>query len=297
MIFNFLNKLFNEEPPPSPKKKIEERNPAKGAKEKKPIKRKITEGGKKQKSLLEKTVWHINEQPMPVDIHRERRQSWRYAFAKRRLIVRLPLLNDKALEAKIITDIKQSLEKRTERKPQLLNYYDVKTYADGDTLKVGERTYYLKIETEDRKTHAAKLDKNKVIHFKLGQGNISHSQGDKERVISQLLSRIVAKDFSAEFSRRVFELNHQFFKKNIKSINFKYNHSNWGSCSSTGNLNFSSRLLFAPEDVQDYIIIHELAHLVELNHSDRFWKLVCDAMPNYPEKEKWLKKNGSLCRF
>ena len=283
MIFNFLNKLFNEEtpsPPPPPEKK----------KEKRPVKRKNTEGGKKTKSLIEKTVWHINEQPMPVEIHRERRQSWRYAFAKERLIVRLPLLYDKELEHKIFNDIKNSLEKRTERKPQLLNYYDIKTYNDGDSVAVGNRIYYLKIETEDRKTHAAKLDKNKVINITLGQGNT-------EGVISQLLSRIVAKDFSAEFSRRVFELNHQFFKKNIKSINFKYNHSNWGSCSSTGNLNFSSRLLFAPEDVQDYIIIHELAHLIELNHSDRFWKLVSDAMPNYPEKEKWLKNNGSLCRF
>jgi predicted metal-dependent hydrolase len=95
----------------------------------------------------------------------------------------------------------------------------------------------------------------------------------------------------------VNELNFQFFKKPIKSVNFKYNHSNWGSCSQSGNLNFSSRLLFAPDDVQDYVIIHELAHLVELNHSDRFWKLVSDAMPNYAEKEKWLKVNSNACRF
>jgi predicted metal-dependent hydrolase len=62
-------------------------------------------------------------------------------------------------------------------------------------------------------------------------------------------------------------------------------------------LNFSSRLLFAPQDVQDYVIIHELAHLIELNHSDAFWQLVADAMPNYSEKENWLKENGAACRF
>jgi predicted metal-dependent hydrolase len=276
LIFNFLNKLFNEEPPPPPKKK--------------PTKRRNTEGGKKTKAPIEKTVWCISGQDMPVDIHREYRKNWRYAFAKGRLIVRLPVIADKAVDMQILNDIKLSLEKRTELKPQLLEYYNTKTYNNGDSVTIGSRTYYLKIEIEDRKTHAAKLDKNKVINFSLGQGNT-------EGVVGQLLSRIVAKDYSAEFSRRVFELNHQFFKKDIKSINFKYNHSNWGSCSSSGNLNFSSRLLFAPEDVQDYVIIHELAHLIELNHSDRFWKLVADAMPNYAEKEKWLKKNSALCRF
>ena len=125
----------------------------------------------------------------------------------------------------------------------------------------------------------------------------SDTEGGRQKVIPTLLSRIISQDNHQQFSRRVLELNHQFFKKPIKSINFKYNHSNWGSCSSTGNLNFSSRLLFAPEEVQDYVIIHELAHLVELNHSDRFWKLVSDAMPDYAQKEKWLKVNGHICRF
>jgi predicted metal-dependent hydrolase len=55
--------------------------------------------------------------------------------------------------------------------------------------------------------------------------------------------------------------------------------------------------LFAPKDVFDYICIHELAHLVEQNHSDKFWALVEKAMPDYMEKEKWLKENRGLCKF
>ena len=77
----------------------------------------------------------------------------------------------------------------------------------------------------------------------------------------------------------------------------KYNHSNWGSCSSKGNINLSTRLLFAPDDVIDYVIIHELAHRIEMNHSPRFWKLVSDAMPDYKEKEKWLKVHGGKLGF
>jgi len=49
--------------------------------------------------------------------------------------------------------------------------------------------------------------------------------------------------------------------------------------------------------VVDYVIVHELAHLIEANHSHRFWKVVSDIMPNYKEKEEWLKENNHLCDF
>ena len=62
-------------------------------------------------------------------------------------------------------------------------------------------------------------------------------------------------------------------------------------------MNLSTRLLFAPKDVIDYVIIHELAHLYEMNHSKKFWNIVSQVMPNYKEKEKWLSKNGRLCDF
>ncbi len=66
----------------------------------------------------------------------------------------------------------------------------------------------------------------------------------------------------------------------------------FASCSAKGNLNFSWRLALAPTEIADYIIIHELAHLVEFNHSKRFWKLVGKIMPDYKKKEKWLKDKG-----
>ena len=276
-MLNFLNDLFGNE---------------------KPKKRKNTEGGQKPrtraKPLPENTIWTVNDQPIPVEIHRERRQSWRYAFAKGgKLIVRLPKV-DKVTDAKIISAVKNALTERATKKPEMLQFFDTKTYRDGDTLKVNKRIYSLKITLEDRKTHAAKLLKNGWIEMKLAAAD---TEGGQQKAISTLLSRTIANDNASEFTRRVNELNFQYFKKPIKSVNFKYNHSNWGSCSRDTNLNFSSRLLFAPEDVQDYVIINELAHLVELNHSDRFWKLVSDAMPNYVEKEKWLKKNSHQCRF
>ncbi len=64
----------------------------------------------------------------------------------------------------------------------------------------------------------------------------------------------------------------------------------FGSCSSKGNLSFSFRLMLYPEEAIDYVVVHELAHLVELNHSPRFYKVVENILPDYKERVKLLKK-------
>lgn len=69
--------------------------------------------------------------------------------------------------------------------------------------------------------------------------------------------------------------------------------SRWGSCSRAGNLNFSWRLVMAPAQVLNYVVAHEVAHLRELNHSDRFWRVVADICPDHKEARRWLKAHGS----
>jgi hypothetical protein len=68
----------------------------------------------------------------------------------------------------------------------------------------------------------------------------------------------------------------------------------WGSCGSRGTLNFSWRLIMAPLSVIDYVIVHELAHIGQLNHSPAFWDKVAGILPDYRKREKWLKENGCL---
>jgi Predicted metal-dependent hydrolase len=68
----------------------------------------------------------------------------------------------------------------------------------------------------------------------------------------------------------------------------------WSSCSLSGNLNFNWKIIMAPLSVIDYIVIHELTHLEELNHSERFWLKVKALMSNYEVKLAWLRENGHL---
>ena len=66
----------------------------------------------------------------------------------------------------------------------------------------------------------------------------------------------------------------------------------WGSCSSKGNLNFNCLLGLVPSEVLDYVVVHELCHRKELNHSDRFWNEVFRILPDYKARKQWLKDNG-----
>jgi predicted metal-dependent hydrolase len=75
-------------------------------------------------------------------------------------------------------------------------------------------------------------------------------------------------------------------------ITLRDQRSRWGSCSSKGTLSFNWRLVLAPHDVLDYVVVHEICHLVELNHGPRFWRLVEGRRPNYLEPKRWLDDHG-----
>ena len=76
-------------------------------------------------------------------------------------------------------------------------------------------------------------------------------------------------------------------------ISIRNQKTRWGSCSSKGNLNFNCLLLLAPPEVLDYVVVHELCHRKQMNHSPRFWAEVGRVLPDYKIRVKWLKENGS----
>ncbi len=75
-------------------------------------------------------------------------------------------------------------------------------------------------------------------------------------------------------------------------ITIRNQRARWGSCSSAGNLNFNCLLMLTPPEVIDYVVVHELCHRLEMNHSPRFWAEVESIIPAYKKHRKWLKTNG-----
>jgi predicted metal-dependent hydrolase len=240
-----------------------------------------------------KTYFTISGSPIPVHIFYESRRNIRFSIGKKAVLARFPVLLPKKQQTQQLRALQEWTEQQFQLHPELQNRFSFRYYQDGDTLQVGDRIYRISIREEDRKTHGASLEE-RTIHLRLSNGERDEQ---RHKAVRTLISRIIAADFLPEIRDRVYQLNKLYFQKPVRKVSLKYNVSNWGSCSSKGNINLSTRLLFAPSEVIDYVIIHELAHLVELNHSKRFWLLVETVMPDYEEKEEWLKKNGHLCEF
>jgi predicted metal-dependent hydrolase len=242
-----------------------------------------------------KTAIHIEGVAIPVLIRLELGGGHAYSINGRSLRLRLPVhANTQMIEQHLIQCRDWVEQQVFPKKPALREaFMGGAERKSGDILTVGERQYRLEIAFKEQATNTAR-HKSGVIFLQL---NPKLNAWERGRVTKTLLSRVVARDFLPEISERVLRMNEQTFRQPISSVNLKYNHSNWGSCSSHANVNLSTRLLFAPRRVQDYVILHELAHLLEMNHSDRFWKLVEQYMPDYQEQEKWLKKNRQLCDF
>ena len=99
------------------------------------------------------------------------------------------------------------------------------------------------------------------------------------------------KDRAMEIARSRIEYFNRAYKFSINKINIKNQKTRWGSCSKKGNLNFNYKIALLPQAMSDYIIIHELCHLGEFNHSQNFWNLVAQYSPDYLDIRSKLKRN------
>jgi predicted metal-dependent hydrolase len=105
-------------------------------------------------------------------------------------------------------------------------------------------------------------------------------------------------EFYRENARRVFTERVEYFAKQnglrYAGIRINSARTRWGSCGAKNQLNFPYRLVMAPLEIIDYVVVHELAHTVERNHGPAFWAKVAYFLPDYKVRRKWLKTNGHL---
>ncbi|MBI4919245.1 M48 family metallopeptidase [archaeon] len=234
----------------------------------------------------------INGAEYLVNVFYENRRDCSVSIGKS-VNIRIPLSLTREEQFKKLIEMKNWALKKILENPEKHRTKSQKNYQNGDLLKVNNDEYQLSIEFKDRASSSARI-MEKDIHLTISS-NLSKEIQQKH--ISTLLSRCIAQKKYSWITRKVHEINQKHFNKEIKNIFLKNTKSIWGSCSGDKNINLSTRLLFAPEEIIDYVIIHELAHLIEHNHSENFWKIVENIMPDYQEKRNWLKENNNKCEF
>lgn len=236
----------------------------------------------------------IDDVYVPIKIKKEYRRNIRYSITGKSINVLIPKgLIGHSVES-VVAEVKDWATLEFKKKPSLLNRFRVIIYKHGEFIKVSGQDFQLLIFEEDRKGLSGKMVKGNYIEIK------APNDADQQLLhtaIGKLLSRVLSAHFHKDIVERVQAFNKEYFHEKIDTIRLKNNQSNWGSCSSKRNINLSSRLLLAPTPVLDYVIVHELAHLKEMNHSSKFWKIVRDVMPDYEKKEAWLKSHGHTLKY
>ena len=180
-------------------------------------------------------------------------------------------------------------------------------------MKIGE--YNVEVRRSKRKSAAIKItaDMQIVVFVPLYVSDneiermvISKSKWIDEHMLkvqSTIDERSKLEKITFEQVKELADQAVEYIPKRVKYYaekeNFVYNKitiknlvSRWGSCSTKGNLNFNCLLMLTPDYVIDYVVVHELCHLREMNHSEKFWAEVEKIMPDYQRAELWLKQNG-----
>ena len=144
-----------------------------------------------------------------------------------------------------------------------------------------------------REINAFVQEKDDWIHVHLQQ------MAEKKRLQEQYREQALSKEELQELATQAMKLIPQKVHYYAQIIGVTYGRitirnqrTRWGSCSGKGNLNFNCMLLLMPEEVLDYVVVHELCHRKEMNHSARFWEEVEKILPDYRQRRKWLKDNG-----
>lgn len=197
----------------------------------------------------------------------------------RKIIVRVPegLSNEKVNEI-VLSKEKWILEKLKHNQKYNPNPSS-KEFVSGETLIYLGRNFQLQI---------VEYPINDVLF-------------DRRFIISKNNQSNANKLFKQWYKKKAIEIIKPFAKKYAQHLGVKFQEIKisemkyrWGSCTPSGNLLFNWRLIKAPMYVLEYVIVHELAHLIEHNHSKDFWNIVSVQLPNYQKAKDWLKLNGEV---
>lgn len=239
-------------------------------------------------------IYKTDHLPVPVKIILESRNSSRVSLGKNEIIVRLPKHISISDKEKIIKQFLSWAKKQIFEK----NYYQLQQntvqHYQAKTIKIWNREFVIEIEFIHQGRSRLTYSGDNILKIYLVQ-HLSDEM--KKSEIQRFLLRFTERYFLKEIQNRTLYWNEFYFKERIEKVDIKHTISRWGSCSIHRKISFSTKLLLLPSEIIDYVIVHELAHLKEMNHSSKFWKHVENAMPEFQKHRNWLKEHGHKVDF
>ncbi len=193
------------------------------------------------------------------------------------LIVRAPLRASNQSIQDFIAKNQNWIEKK-QAQARAAEYIEPRQYAPGERFEFLGKAYPLEIVKDQKRILTLAGDRFLLAESAQENAESTFTRWYRDQARQILNERV-------EYYARQNGLQY-------KKIGLTSARTRWGSCSASGALNFSWRLIQAPMDVVDYVVVHELVHTVHHNHSRRFWKKVEQVMPDYLDHRKWLRKNG-----
>lgn len=160
-----------------------------------------------------------------------------------------------------------------------------KEYVSGESFAYLDKHYRLKVSQTGRSE----------VKLKSGRLEVGVDRGLTQKAREKMIKDFLLDWYRSRADERLREKTQRYAKilgvspRSVKVRDFK---SRWGSCSVTGDISFNWRIIIAPHRIVDYVVVHELSHLVQHDHSEAFWKTIDKVLPDYRECKDWLKWNG-----
>lgn len=197
----------------------------------------------------------------------------------RSVIVRAPHYLTPEKIDKIVQSKRQWIKEKLNHTQKYPLVFENKEFVSGETLMYLGRNYQLLIV--DKEIEGVEFDQR----FKISKHNQPNANElFKKWYLDQALKKI--EPLATKYAKSLGVEYNQF-----KTSEMKYR---WGSCTPANNIIFNWRIIKAPMYVLEYLVAHELVHLLEDNHTPRFWNILSIQVPNYEKAKNWLKKNGQL---
>jgi predicted metal-dependent hydrolase len=229
---------------------------------------------------------HLQGLAAPVEVRHHpaaQRMSLRVSRARRAVIVTLPMQCDLEQAGKFLSRHIDWVKER------LVSIPEPVPFADGQIIPLRGVPHRISFLGRSRRGHVASQEKDSTGLRLVVSGELEHAP---RRLQDWLMA-----EARADLDARV-QYHAKALRLRPRGIAIRDQISRWGSCSTTGVLSFSWRLVLAPPLILDYVAAHEVAHLAEMNHGPRFWALVRRTMPLMDEAKRWLQVYGmDLHRF